>query len=724
VAHAHTPNAAGRWHGLVEHLEGSAERAECFGAGLGAPEAAHYLGLWHDIGKYSGMFQAYLQACATGKGRRGAGGDHKAAGAELAYKHVGLLAMAAQGHHGGLRAREGAAGLRAWLAERATDPGAVQSLARASAEIVNLEPREPVDLPEWLDDPLAAETFVRLMFSALVDADFLDTEAHFDPAASGMRGADLALPDLWRRFEANHATLPAGDGPVADVRARVYAACLAAAAQPPGLFRLTVPTGGGKTLSAMAFALRHAINHGLDRVIVAVPFLTITEQTADVYRWAFGPVDSDDIAVLEHHSGVVEQSDKEGDQNGAHVRQRLAAENWDAPIVVTTTIQLFDSLFAAHPGRCRKLHRLARSVIVLDEAQALPPHLLTPILDAVTELVRHYGATVVLSTATQPAFEAIPVFRRLQAREIVPNPERHFAVLRRVRFEWPNEPWSWAQVAQCMADAPQALAVVNSKADALALLDALGDPDAMHLSTLLCGAHRRVVIGEVRRRLGAGEPCRLVSTQVVEAGVDLDFPLVLRARGPLDSIIQAAGRCNREGRLAAGSVVVFRPEAGHLPSGSYRTAADLSDAVVNGPHADPNDPETVRRYFEQLFGLIDTDRERIQERRSVFDYPEVEARFRMIDEPQSSVVVRYGPADQVAEIDRLLAGLRSGSLPARIALRRLQPFIVQLDRRRFDTALRHGLANELLPGVAEWFGGYDAMRGLIDEGATPADLVV
>lgn len=724
MAYAHTPNAAGRWHGLVEHLEGSAERAERFGTGLGASQAARYLGLWHDIGKYSDAFQEYLRACAKGKGRRGAGGDHKAAGAVLAYQHLGLLAMAAQGHHGGLRAREGSAGLRAWLSERAADAGAVQSLARSSEEVANLQPSKPVDLPEWIDDPLAAETFVRLVFSALVDADFLDTEAHFDPAASEMRGAALALSELWRRFKANHATLLAGVGPVADARVDVYKACLAAADKPPGLFRLTVPTGGGKTLSAMAFALRHAINHGLDRVIVAVPFLTITEQTADVYRWAFGPLDGNEMAVLEHHSGVVEQPDDEGDQNSAQVRRRLAAENWDAPIVVTTTVQLFESLFSAHPGRCRKLHRLARSVIILDEAQALPPHLLTPILDAVTELVRHYGATVVLSTATQPAFEAIPVFRRLQAREIVPNPERHFAALRRVRFEWPAEQWPWATVAQRMADAPQALAVVNSKADALALLDALDDPDALHLSTLLCGAHRRAVIGEVRRRLRAGEPCRLVSTQVVEAGVDLDFPLVLRARGPLDSIIQAAGRCNREGRLAAGSVVVFRPEAGHLPAGSYRTAAGLSDAVINSPQADPNEPETVRRYFERLFGLIDTDRERIQERRGVFDYREVEARFRMIDEPQSSVVVRYGPAEQVAEIDRLLDGLRAGSMPARTALRRLQPYIVQLHQRRFDAALRHGLANELLPGVAEWLGGYDAIRGLMDEGATPADLVV
>ena len=477
--------------------------------------------------------------------------------------------MAAQGHHGGLRAREGSAGLRAWLSERAADAGTVQSLARAPAEVTHLQPCKPVDLPNWIDDPLAAETFVRLMFSTLVDADFLDTEEHFDPAASGMRGTALALPELWRRFEINHATMPAGLGPVADVRADVYKACLAAADEPSGLFRLTVPTGGGKTLSAMAFALRHAISHSLDRVIVAVPFLTITEQTADAYRWAFGPLDGDELTVLEHHSGVVEQPDDAGDQDSSQVRRRLATENWDAPIVVTTTIQLFESLFSAHPGRCRKLHRLARSVIVLDEAQALPPHLLTPILDAVTELVRHYGATVVLSTATQPAFEAIPVFRRLQACEIVPNPERHFAALRRVRFEWPTEPWPWAEVARRMMEAPQALAVVNSKADALDLLDTLDDPDTMHLSTLLCGAHRRAVIAEVRRRLGAGEPCRLVSTQVVEAGVDLDFPLVLRARGPLDSIIQAAGRCNREGRLVSGSVVVFRPEAGHLPAGWY-----------------------------------------------------------------------------------------------------------------------------------------------------------
>jgi CRISPR-associated endonuclease/helicase Cas3 len=411
-----------------------------------------------------------------------------------------------------------------------------------------------------------------------------------------MRKGETITEALWERFERNQEALPKADKPVNRIRKEIYDHCLDAAEQPTGLFRLTVPTGGGKTRSGMAFALRHALHHKMQRVIVAVPFLTITDQTAKTYHEIFEDADDEHPVVLEHHSMADRNigDDEEEDFRPEEVWCRLAAENWDAPIIVTTTVQLFESLFAKNRTGTRKLHRLAGSVIIIDEAQTLPAHLLQPILDALKELCSHYGSTVVISTATQPAFEAIKAFKDVQAVEIVPNPERYFEQLRRVDYEWRiDQPLAWNAVADFIRAEKQALAIVNTKKDSLALLDALDDPDAFHLSTLLCGAHRRLVVDEVKRRLSSGEPCRLVATQVVEAGVDIDFPLVLRAIGPLDSIIQAAGRCNREGRLERGRVIVFQPTDGGMPRGSYRIGASETQTLL-GDSAEWRSIQTTR----------------------------------------------------------------------------------------------------------------------------------
>jgi CRISPR-associated endonuclease/helicase Cas3 len=559
-----------------------------------------------------------------------------------------------------------------------------------------------------------------LVFSALVDADYLDTEAHFRGGQADLRGATVGLAELWERFESDQTRLEARvrlsgrqDDPVVRARNQIYQACLEAADRPPGLFRLTAPTGGGKTRAAMAFALRHALRHGHRRVIVAVPFISITEQTADVYRNIF-ETDGGVRVVLYHHSGAGTEDPDDDSFRQSEVWSRLAAENWDAPIVVTTTVQLFESLFSARPGRCRKLHRLAHSVIIVDEAQALPSHLLAPILDALRELTAHYGATVVLSTATQPAFEAVASFRNLPATEIVDEPAQHFQSLSRVAYEWQlDRPMSWVEVADLLRSEPQVLAVVNTKTDATSLLDALSDPDALHLSTLLCGAHRRRVLAEVSRRLGAGEPCRLVSTQVIEAGVDLDFPVVLRAFGPLDAVIQAAGRCNREGRLSRGRVVVFQPANGRLPAGVYRTGTDVARVVLGQTGRDLYDPAVSREYFRLLFEIVDTDRGQIQLQRAALNYLETARRFRMIeDDTESLVVTSYGSGDERRRVRALLDRLRRGGPDGRDTLRRLQPYVVAVRKEQAARHRRQGLIAEVMPGVGEWLGEYDDVRGL------------
>lgn len=713
MAYAHSPNDAGTWHELTDHLRDVAALAAGFAAEFGAEAAGRRLGLWHDAGKFAPRWQQYLVDNHAGRVPKG-GPDHKAAGAALAYElgNAWPLAMLVQAHHGGLRTRED---LAAFLKKRGEEPETRAAIALARAALPELAEPGRVPLPAHATGgPLGAELFFRMLFSALIDADRLDTEGHDRPERTAARGGAAPLAELWRRLErAQAAFADAEQTPVNRVRADIYADCLAAAEQEPGLFRLAVPTGGGKTRSGMAFALRHALRHGMRRVIVAVPFITITEQTAQTYRAMFAEADDAAPAVLEHHSGPKAPDD---DRDADDLWPRLAAENWDAPIIVTTTVQLFESLFAARTSAIRKAHRLANSVIILDEAQALPGHLLDPILDAVRGLCRDYHTTVVLSTATQPAFEIIPAFAGAGGREIVPHPERHFAALRRVAYEWRHEPaLAWEEVAGLMRAEKSALAVLNTKRDALDLLEALHDPAALHLSTMLCGAHRQRVIAEVRRRLAAGEPCRLVATQVVEAGVDLDFPLVVRALGPLDGIIQAAGRCNREGRLAApGRVIVFRPEGDRMPAGNYRTAAGITDTMIGSGTLDPDDPVVARAYFTRLFQTVTTDREGIQALRGRLDYPAIAERFKMIDDDSEVVAISgYGAEDERSQVAGLLAELRRGTPRARAVWRELQPYLVNVRRREAATYRNEGFLVEVTEGLGEWLGRYDSVRGMV-----------
>lgn len=733
MAYAHSKNERGERHDLVAHLRSVGHLAASFADAFGARNTAYWLGLWHDLGKFDPQWQDYLLACEAGQ--RHGRVDHKAAGAALAFHHCEPLGLLIQGHHGGLQA---ASGLQAWLRDIDAKPGPVQAIELGKTAIPDLEPKDPIQIPpELLTDPVRAELFLRFLFAALIDADRLDTERHMNPAKTAARGADVRLQELWERFERDQAQLmarPVGmtakAARVWEVRQAVYEACLTASKEEPGLFRLAVPTGGGKTRSAMAFALQHALQHRHQRIIVAVPYISITQQTAQVYRDIFGDSDDDRPVVLEHHSGV-ERVDGEGDGfQPAEVWARLASENWDAPIIVTTTVQLFESLFASSTSATRKLHRLARSVIILDEAQALPPHLLQPILDVVRELAATYGTTVVISTATQPAFEAIPAFATVSARDIVPDTARHYETLRRVNYEWrTEEALSWSDVADLMAGQAQALAVVNTKNDALSLLDALNDPGALHLSTLLCGAHRRAVLAQIRERLARDEPVRLVSTQVIEAGVDVDFPLVVRALGPLDSVIQAAGRCNREGHREWGRVVVFETSEAKVPPGAYRIGRDVTRALVGAGDIDPDNPAHVHKYFERWIGALGefgVDREGIQDCRKRLDYPEVARRFRMIDDDTEGVVVtNYGTPDEQQRVRNILEDLRYRRGSVRQLMRQLQPYVVSVRRRQAERYRRQGFIGEpILLGVSEWLGDYDLVRGLAARDLDAESLVI
>jgi CRISPR-associated endonuclease/helicase Cas3 len=742
--YAHSKNAAGNRQGLVEHLHGVAGRAREFAAPLGATDLAEALGLWHDLGKFNTDWQQYLRECETDPKRRfGKKIDHKAAGALLAYDGgYDKLALIVQAHHGGLKTES--AMLNRWLPqrERALDLRGI--LARARQHVPELASIPPLEFPAHaVASHTALEIFLRLLFSALVDADGLDTESHTHPERTALRPLSVTMEELWAHFNAQPAPQQGMDdvagyrAEVAGYRAKMYAACVAAAERDSGVFRLTMPTGGGKTRSGLAFALRHATLHGQERIIVAVPFISITEQTARTYRNLFAPLGEN--VVLEHHSAARDvtadkqttaidvTADEEGEPQSDMTWARLSAENWEAPIVVTTTVQLFESLFSNRVGACRKLHRLANSVIVLDEVQALPPRLLDPILDALRTLAAYYNTTVVLSTATQPEYEFLPIAANADFQQIVEEAKQYFAAMQRVHYEWCMErEMPWAEVAALMREQSQCLAVVNTKADATALWDALGgsdDPNAFALSTNLCGVHRHWVIEEMRRRLDpkVNEPCLLVSTQVIEAGVDLDFPRVLRAFAPLPSVIQAAGRCNREGKLGfrGGEVIVFRSEGDHAPSG-YRVDKQLTEAWLANPGRDPDNLDDLAAFFKDAFAFSNTDEENIQQFRAALDYPKVAEKFRMIDDDTESVIVTDYKDDRQLDDERptvreLIEVLYDRSGRARDVMRELQPYIVAVRRDAVPKLRSTGIVGpEIIPGVSEWLrGNYDEKLGIV-----------
>lgn len=456
-------------------------------------------------------------------------------------------------------------------------------------------------------------------------------------------------------------------------------------------------------------------------MIVAIPYTSIIEQTADVYRQIFGA-----DAVLEHHSAAAPADDEDNTDTGVSW-SRLASENWDAPIVVTTTVQLFESLFSNKTSRCRKLHNIVNSVIILDEVQTLPSSLLNPILDVLNELVTNYRVSVVLCTATQPAVETTPHFKGVAGlREIVAEPESWFAALKRVEYSWEESPWSWGEVSETMRSHPQCLTVVNTKNDAFALIDALDDSGVFHLSTNICGAHRRDVLKQVRERLNSGAPCRLVATQVVEAGVDIDFPVVLRSVGPLDRIVQAAGRCNREGRLESGRMIVFVPSEGSIPPGDYKTGAATALSLMQQPNFDFHDPTIFSDYFRRLYQAVNLDAKSIQPLRERLQFKDTAERFAMIDDDSTPVIVRYRGTDgQDDEVDKLLEKLVNGWHGSPMSLmRKLQPYMVNLRHYHLVLAEKEGLVRQIRPGVWEWLGKYNPVRGIVFGNIDPDHLVI
>lgn len=747
---------------LVEHLIGVARRAKGLAAHFLGEDHAELAGLLHDLGKAEEGFKARMVAIKAGKKENpGDKQPHAHHGAALLLQAdetrggpVWPVAFAINAHHAGLHDRSN-------LQKRA---GVRDKALAAEARLIGDPDWNgtlwPVahfgkNLPDWLDTlPFAApeqravklravDLYTRFLFSALVDADRLDTEQQDRETRDNFakrhnwRFGDAGLADdeapekllallddaIQKRKTAAQSKGASTD--VLEVRTEVLKACHAAAEKPRGVFTLTVPTGGGKTLASAYFALKHIAaqnqqqtdpHRKLRRIIVVIPFLNIIQQTVRELRDVFQHSEDDPI-VLEHHSQAQDPETPSGKQaekgdSDDYSRERtlrqLAAENWDAPIVVTTSVQFFDSLFSRRTADARKLHNIAQSVVIFDEVQTFPPRLMQPILDALGELTnpsRAYGCSLVLCTATQPALlkiEDLPCgFPPEHVTHIVAEPKPMFARLKRTTYpeleskeKIPQPKWSDLAAEVLKSPNGQGLVVLNTRRQARKLFDELrqsgGNKDAVfHLSTWMTPAHRVEVLAEVTRRLDAKEPCFLVSTQCIEAGVDVDFPAVWRALGPYDAIVQAAGRCNRNGRLKPeeAQVHVFRTEDDKLPPGVYQTATNQTELLRKMAAADPHDPASFETYFRLLYQLSVPDECEIQREREQLHFEKVSDLFNFIEAFTVPIIVAdYELATgRVALREMCEQAARKGFLkPAE--WQQVQPHIVQLDYRDKKTA--------------------------------------
>lgn len=739
IAHA-AKDENGNWlapHSLEEHLRAVAILAAQFAFTFNSSDWAHLAGMWHDLGKYRPRFQRYIrkasgyyEADAHISGEAGKA-PHSTAGAILACEKFGIngrvLAYLIAGHH---------AGLSDWNSENSSLEYRLEKEDSRKEYEEALAQEPPSDILDHTNVTLNLANvpggkdgfalWVRMLFSCLIDADRLDTEAYMNPDKFAQRTDWPKLNALLLQFDQfmHEKSMSALATPVNTLRADILQQCRNKAHDKPGQFSLTVPTGGGKTLSSLAFALEHAKQYEKRRVIYVIPYTSIIEQTADIFRSIFGD------AVVEHHSNA------ETDPLKENHKSHLATENWDAPIIVTTNVQFFESLFAAKTSRCRKLHNIVDSVVVLDEAQLLPPDFLQPILDVLNLLSKSYGVSVVLSTATQPAlstrkyFDANNNMRGLDnVREIIDDPDALYRALDRVSVHLPDD-WNvrtdWDTLANELASYPSVLAIVNRRNDARELLQRLPE-GSLHLSALMCGQHRSDTIQLIKSQLKNNIPTKVVSTQLVEAGVDVDFPVVYRALAGLDSIAQAAGRCNREGKLDKGKVTVFIPPE-LSPKGYLRKAEDSCRSVLYGYQGNPLDRHLFGKYFEKLYHSCELDQHgivkllQVEGKSLAVNFSTAADKFKLIqDEDTVPIVVRYRGMDgSNEEVEKWINTLKKEG-PARWLMRKLQRYTVNVQNRDAMRLLAQGDIAELIPGLFvqtnDYF--YDSRLGLIIEGMLP-----
>jgi CRISPR-associated endonuclease/helicase Cas3 len=728
--YAHTRGESkAEWQSIKDHLIGTAGLARQLGTDSGLADFAVVAAMLHDLGKYSQAFQRRLEGAPQKV-------DHTTAGAlevkkllpELVREVIGqMLAYCITGHHGGLMDAGSPVSTQEdhTLAGRLKRASMLEDYSAYSSDLdftnLQIPTRFPSNFRPNSESPGFSLAFAtRMIYSILVDADFLDTET-FCNGGIKLRGSTVSIPELAASFTRFLERFSQPTRPIDARRSATLQACIEKAQFPTGLFTLTLPTGAGKTLTSMAFALQHALRHGLKRVIYVIPYTSIIEQNAAVFKNSLAGLED---VVLEHHSSFDwnprMEDEQTNRQNSALNKLKWAAENWDIPIVVTTNVQFFESLFANRSSRNRKLHNIARSAIIFDEAQMLPREFMKPCLYSVAELVRNYGCSAVFCTATQPSLERFLPPDLCPMRELIPNPQAEFDFYRRVQVELLGR-LDDASLLERLNNVAQVLCIVNTRKHAKALFAGLSEEGRLHLSTLMCGVHRRKVISEIRRRLSEGLPCRVVSTQLLEAGVDLDFPVGYRALAGLDSIIQAAGRVNRENLLPTANFYVFEPDSEHvrrMPRMIQQTA-EVARLVVKQHSADPVSVAAIRDYYNLLYAQQDAKAFdsrgiladfRLGRNAVSFDFATAADKFKLIDEDTQAVIVPY---DDTAR--RLLEELRRSPYPLSVA-RKLQPYTVNVYAKEFENLQSEGAivqVAEIYPVLRDAPDAYDEQTGLV-----------
>ena len=697
-AHSTADPRRSNWQPLPDHLMNVAGLAGERGAKFGTASAAACTGLLHDLGKYSQDYQLYISG-------QGPSPDHSTAGAQAVLRLAAtgndqlllpILAYAIAGHHAGLPDFTGELDDRLKKQVATLDPIWRTEIV---PETSGLFPASFRPHPDFRRRDFQLAFLGRMIFSCLIDADRRDTEAFY--AAIDGKTVDRDWPPLSKNLERLIAGFDAymaekrrrlmADDPLAansDVnqhRDEILVHVRAKAKMPAGIFTLNVPTGGGKTLASLAFALDHAKEHKKQRIIFAIPFTSVIDQTAEIFRDVLGK-----DMVLEHHSAFDEEELQKQASPGKwdeRDKARLAMEDWAAPVIVTTNVQFFESLFANRTSRCRKLHNIANAVIVLDEAQTIPLAVLKPCVAALDELVRNYGCTIVLCTATQPALMQ-PKFEGgfERGEELAPDPARLHDALRRVTLQHAGA-LSDDDLVEALRAQRQALVIVNSRAHALVLYrmaKAAGLEGAVHLSTRQIAADRRALLAEVKRDLKEGKPCRLIATSLVEAGVDIDFPRVWRAEAGLDQIAQAAGRCNREGKrpVEDSMVMIFTPAEAKPPHEIKGFIGDMSRIAPHHALEDFFSPAAIATYFGEVYwrkGEKNLDKHgvttafKVSGKEPIFAYRTIGEKFKLIKSGMLPVIVAKEEAPQ-----KTLTGLEGGWISPGKAARKLQAFIVQV----------------------------------------------
>ena len=662
---------------IEAHLKGTGELAETFAAEFGAAANGKLCGLAHDIGKYSDEFQLRL--------RGGKKVDHATAGAIECFKiKAAFEAVCVIGHHSGLpnvghKDADTTEGQTFFGRKLRAEQGGIPDYRKNWNGHIAL----PQDYFRPSGRGFATAFYIRMLYSCLVDADYIDTETFMNGDAG--RGNYEPLSALCDKLTAYISKWNNPTREIDILRQKILNSCIEKASAPRGIFSLTVPTGGGKTVASMAFALNHAVANSMKRIIYVIPYTSIIEQNAKVFRDILGQEN-----VVEHHSQVSHELSEDADE--LEYRSALATENWDAPVIVTTAVQFFESLYANRSSKCRKLHNIANSVIIFDEAQMIPSNNLRPCVAAIAELVRAYNATAVLCTATQPAIDEmlLEYSKKESVVELCPDVDGMFEKFRRTSFEKEGR-LTTDELVSRLESQQQVLCIVNTRKFAQEVYEALPSEGRFHLSTLMCPVHRKQKLDEIRERLKSGKTCRVVSTSLIEAGVDVDFPRVFREMAGLDSILQAAGRCNREGKRSAESSIVTVFESENKVNKLIAVNRDAAEETVRD-WTQPNTTSTIERYFkayrdflrnDDKSGVIAASEKGISGCGLPFEW--IAKEFKLIDQNTFTVYISVGEGKEL--ISRLREGERSREL-----YRKAGMFSVSIYENHFNALINAGAA--------------------------------